>query len=84
MIHVTDHALVRYCERVLRIDIDAIRRELSAPAMQKAAQIGCDTVILGNGARVKLVGHSVQTVLAKDMRDHHDRFHGALRVAEVR
>ena len=65
MVYVSDHACLRYCERVLGIDIDAIREELANPIIQQAVEIGCDTVILGSGARLKLKGDTVATVLPK-------------------
>jgi hypothetical protein len=49
---ITDHSLLRYIERVWHIDVEA-------------AQIGCDTVKMGNGARLKLKGNVVATVLPK-------------------
>jgi hypothetical protein len=65
---VSDHALVRYCERVLNIDMEAIRAEMSSQAVQTAASMQCHTVRLGNGARLKLKGETVTTVLGKGMR----------------
>lgn len=63
--HITDHAVVRYLERVYGVDIEAIRNEMRCPAIETAANFGCGTVKLGNGARLKLVGNVVQTVLPK-------------------
>lgn len=65
MIHVSDHACLRYIERVLGIDVDAIRTELANPIIQQAVEFGADTVILGSGARLKLKGDTVATVLPK-------------------
>lgn len=76
MAHITDHAVLRYLERVKGVDIDAVRAEMQSAALDAAVKIGCDTVILGNGARLKLVGDVVQTVFAKGMRDRHVRVHG--------
>lgn len=77
MAYVSDHAVLRYLERVKGIDIEATRAEMQSKALDTAVAIGCDTVILGNGARLKLVGDVVQTVFSKDMTDHHTRVHGA-------
>ena len=63
MPHVTDHALLRYLERVRGIDVEAIRAEIACAAVTTAAEFGCTTVILGNGARLKLQGDVVATVL---------------------
>jgi hypothetical protein len=67
MCHITDHALLRYLERVKGIDVQAARLEMMAAenAVHTAASMGCDTVKLGNGARLKLHGDIVSTVLPK-------------------
>lgn len=65
--YVSDHAVLRYLERVKGIDVEAVRREIAeaGPIVDAAAKIGCDTVKLGNGARLKLKGNTVATVLPK-------------------
>jgi hypothetical protein len=52
---------------VWHIDVEAARAEMltAAPIVDAAAQIGCDTVKMGNGARLKLKGNVVATVLPK-------------------
>ena len=44
MIHVTDHAMVRYLERVKGIDVESVRREietsLSAPLVKRLIDFG--------------------------------------------
>lgn len=67
-IHVSDHALLRYLDRAMGIDVESIRRELASPTVEQAAAMGCATVKLGNGCRLKLRGQHVTTVLAKGMR----------------
>lgn len=79
MAYVSDHAVLRYLERVKGVDIEAIRAELASPAVDTAVAIGCDTVKRGDGSRLKLVGHVVQTVLGPQMADRHRRHHGARR-----
>ena len=71
---VSDHALLRYIERVIGIDVEAIRAELNCPAVRAAIEIGCGTVKLGNGARLKLRGQHIVTVLAKDMTISRDQW----------
>jgi hypothetical protein len=61
---VSDHAVLRYLERVKHVDIEAIRRDISVSA-DKAISIGCDTVKMGDGTRLKLKGSTVVTVLDK-------------------
>lgn len=68
---VTVHARKRWIQRVdptatLADAAAAIGR--SARAIEAAARFGCDTVILGNGARLKLDGDTVMTVLPADRR----------------
>lgn len=65
MTWISDHAVLRYLERVKGVDVEAIRVEMMSPAVDTAVAIGCDTVKLGNGARLRLVGDVVQTVLPK-------------------
>jgi hypothetical protein len=64
---ITDHSLLRYIERVWHVDIEAARAEmmLSGKTVDAAALMGCDTVKLGNGARLKLKSATVVTVLPK-------------------
>lgn len=64
---ITDHSLLRYIERVWHVDIAAARAEmmLSGKIVDAAALIGCDTIKLGNGARLKMKGNTVVTVLPK-------------------
>lgn len=65
MTYVSDHACLRYLERVYGLDIEALKEEMMSPAVDVAVEFGCDTVKLGNGARLRLVGDVVQTVLPK-------------------
>lgn len=44
MIHVSDHAVLRYVELVLGVDVEAIRAELSSPAFVAAAEFGAREV----------------------------------------
>ncbi len=62
---VTDHALIRYIERVQGIDLTYVRTALSSPAIQYAIRMGCTSVKLGCGARVKLRGNTITTVLPR-------------------
>lgn len=68
MAYVSDHAVLRYLERHYQIDIEAIRSEMTVPAIDAAAAFGCDTVLMGNDARLKLCGDIVATVLPKKKR----------------
>lgn len=63
----TDHALLRYLERVWHVDVPKARAEmmLAEAAVSTAAEFGADCVKLGNGARLRLSGEVVVTTLAK-------------------
>lgn len=63
--HVTDHAIVRYFERVLGVDVDLIRQELASPTAALADRIGAPVVILKSGHRAVVRDGCVQTVLPK-------------------
>ena len=67
MAHITAHAVQRYRERIEDIPdheaLDAMIR--IEPTIDRAAAFGCATVIMGNGARLRLVGDTVCTVLPK-------------------
>jgi hypothetical protein len=67
MAYVSDHAVLRYLERVKGIDVEAVRAEIARAPIDTAAAIGCDTIKLGNGARLKLQGDVVQTVYTAEM-----------------
>ncbi len=68
MAYVTDHAVLRWLERAAGIDIEAVRRHLTVHGIDVAASIGCDTVILGDGSRLKLTGDIASTCLGKPIR----------------
>jgi hypothetical protein len=63
-ITVTDHAVVRYLERVGKMDMDAVRRHI-LPAGAEAAILampGATSYEVGGGHRLKLRGRDVVTV----------------------
>jgi hypothetical protein len=71
--YISDHAVLRYLERVHGIDVEAIRKTMMSPAVHAAVMIGGDTVKLSSGARLKLQGHVVQTVLSREMAERDNR-----------
>jgi uncharacterized protein (DUF2252 family) len=79
MIHVTEHAIDRYRERVEAVSADAARIALSSEAIVTAANFGAPYVKLGTGQRVVLEGSRVITVLPHDMTigrmAHYARLH---------
>jgi hypothetical protein len=52
MTDISDHAVLRYLERVKGIDMAKVRDEMQTPALEKAAQFGCPVVIGKNGERL--------------------------------
>lgn len=60
---ITDHAVVRYLERVKGIDIDATRSEI-ADIVRRGVSLGAQSVIL-DGMRYRLEGNFVVTVMEK-------------------
>lgn len=58
-VHVTQHAVDRYIERIAPVDRDEARRILEradAQAIEKAAAFGAHTVRLGSGVKLVITG----------------------------
>lgn len=60
---ITDHAVVRYLERVKGIDIEAARVEI-ADIVRRGVKLGAQSVLL-DGMRYRLEGNFVVTVVEK-------------------
>lgn len=65
MTAISDHAVLRYLERVKGIDMAAIRAEMDCPALAKADEFGCPVVIGRHGERMVIRHGVVVTVIAK-------------------
>lgn len=65
MVEITDHAIVRWLERVKGVDIAKIREEMQSPALATAQEFGCPVVIGRNGERMLVRDGAVVTVLSK-------------------
>lgn len=62
-VHITDHALVRYFERCLEIDISAIKKEMLADGRDEMIKkLRSGKFPLGNGAKLVVVEGNVVTV----------------------
>lgn len=62
-VHVTDHAIVRYMERCMGIDIDAVKRELLADGRENMIKkLRSGKFPMGNGAKLVVVEGNVVTV----------------------
>lgn len=60
---VSDHALIRYLERVKGVNTDAIKAEMLSPTVRAAINVGAHAVKLGCGARLMIKGSTIVTVL---------------------
>jgi hypothetical protein len=67
MASVSQHAIQRYTERVSPVSQqEALAQIISHErAIDQAADFGCETVICGDGTRLKLKGDVVTTVLGR-------------------
>lgn len=65
MTEITDHACLRYLERVYGIDIDAVKAEMRTPALETAVSFGAPVLIGRNGERLVICNGAVVTVIAK-------------------
>lgn len=61
---VSDHAVVRYMERVLGLDVDAIRREILTPERADMIRFGAH-VIKAPGYILRVENRVVVTVLTR-------------------
>lgn len=67
-VEITDHALIRYIERVGMLDLEPIRKMILTPNVVAVANEGNGNVILGCGARIVVKDGRVVTVLPKGAR----------------
>lgn len=65
MTTISDHAVLRYLERVKGVDIAAVRAEMSSPALERAVTFGCPVLIGKHGERLVIREGVVVTVIAK-------------------
>lgn len=67
-IEVSDHALVRYLERHLGHDLEAIRKEMVTPGVRAAVNVGAEGV-KAHGGTLKIKGRTITTfITAKEGR----------------
>lgn len=64
-VDISDHAVLRFLERVKGIDMALVRQEMSSRALDTAVEIGAPCVIGRNGERLVIRKGVVVTVLAK-------------------
>lgn len=70
MIHITDHAIARYQERVAAVETGEARRRIMVHehALNVAVEFGAPCVRNSDGVRFLVRAGSVVTVFAPDMR----------------
>lgn len=66
-IAVSDHAVLRYMERAMGLDVDAVRAEIAAKVRLAEEHPGC-TAILAEGLRFRIENGVVVTVLLRGGR----------------
>lgn len=64
-ISITDHALLRYLERIHGIDLEAVREEMRAEVAEAVAR-GMVYYQAGDGIIYALTGNVVKTVIVRD------------------
>lgn len=64
---ISDHALLRYIERILGVDVDAMRSEIMSDAVKSALRAGASGVTV-NGVKMVAKDGVIVTVLSEDMR----------------
>jgi hypothetical protein len=65
MTSISDHACIRYLERVKGVDMDALRAEMMTPALAKADEFGAPVLVGRHGERMVIQNGVVVTVIAK-------------------
>lgn len=68
MVEISDHAIIRFMERVKDIDMDIIRAEMRTPALQAAVELGAPVVIGRQGERYLVKNGVLVTVIGKVKR----------------
>lgn len=65
MTAISDHACLRYLERVYGVDIKKVRAEMDTPALRQAVKFGSPVLIGKHGERLVIKDGVVVTVIAK-------------------
>jgi hypothetical protein len=68
-VRITDHALLRYVERVFKIDVDALRRQILTDGVVKGIEHGASTITV-NGIQFRVKDRSIVTVIGSDQKTH--------------
>ncbi|RVT93711.1 hypothetical protein [Sphingomonas crocodyli] len=62
---ISEHAILRYLERVYGIDMEHIRAELSSPVAEMAVRMNAPSIRLRSGHRAMIRDGVVTTILSK-------------------
>jgi len=65
---VSDHAVIRYMERVMGLDMDVVRHEIARKVDKAMDHPGCSAIIV-DGMEYCLKGQTVTTVLYRGGRE---------------
>ena len=68
-VRITDHALLRYVERVFGIDVDALRREILTDGVARCIELGASTITV-KGIQFRVKDRSIVTVIGSDQKAH--------------
>lgn len=72
---VTDHAILRYQDRIDPLSEDEVKRALDTEGMREAVAEGCDYHTLPSGHKAIIAGQRIVTILEPDMRPKKTRAH---------
>lgn len=64
---ISDHALLRYMERVMGVDVDAVRSEILNEKIKAALKMGA-TAVTVNGVKMIAKEGTIVTVLSEEMK----------------
>lgn len=66
MIHISDHAIVRYCERVLGLDVKQLKEDMISPRVEASIKaLGDGRYPVGSNHQALVVGGVVVTVVKR-------------------
>ena len=68
-VRITDHALLRYVERVFGIDVDTVRREILTDGVARCIELGASTITV-KGIQFRVKDRSIVTVIGGDQKTH--------------
>lgn len=69
---ISDHALLRFCERNYGFSLEAVRETLMSETVRAAIEMGAEGVKVPGGT-LKIRGRTVTTFISNDMQDRNKR-----------